>query len=393
MNYTNNLKLSNESISAKSIKNIFINEVKNLSKLFFHKKFEKINFIRNMDYLNKKNDDSDNSKEQGNLKDSLEIKKMKIKNELIDNIKGKFAKNNTNSDSFENSRFNNYPKSVSIRRKKNRDIKINLKKIISQQKDIKTLINDTPDLSIKSEKDNNPELIIIQENSQQKPINNHNNMSRNKNDVSPKISVETNTDSTLVEKYKIKLGLKDIIEEIENPQLRLYDQYYKYEGKDQLDNKKVTFVKRRRNTRKIMTNIQNNKSENDSELLNYDLNNSNNKRSNKKIITENNINNHRNFIQQFEKNKKIFEFNESENFESNGGTIIEHMEKEKLKNEMNPNEEKKTKIKNNLEKEKNKKIEENSPNKIIPKKMKKRIQNVKNSNKKLNENVNITIMN
>ena len=118
MNYTNNLKLSNESISAKSIKNIFINEVKNLSKLFFHKKFEKINFIRNMDYLNKKNDDSDNSKEQGNLKDSLEIKKMKIKNELIDNIKGKFAKNNTNSDSFENSRFNNYPKSVSIRRKK-----------------------------------------------------------------------------------------------------------------------------------------------------------------------------------------------------------------------------------------------------------------------------------
>ena len=142
-NYTNNLKFSQRGISARKIKNIFINEVKNLSKLFFHKKYEKINFIRNIDNLNKSNDDSYSSKEEGNSNISLEIKKMKIKNELIDNIAGKFSNNDSNSDSFNNSnRFNNYPKSVSIRRKKQRDIKIkiNLKKNINQQqKDIKTI--------------------------------------------------------------------------------------------------------------------------------------------------------------------------------------------------------------------------------------------------------------
>ena len=292
-NYTNNLKFSQRGISARKIKNIFINEVKNLSKLFFHKKYEKINFIRNIDNLNKNNDDSFNSKEEGNSNISLEIKKMKIKNELIDNIAGKFSNNDSNSDSLVNSdRFNNYPKSVSIRRKKQRDIKIkiNLKKNINQQqKDIKTILNDTPDLSIKSEKGNadNTESNNIKQNNQQIPIHNHNNMSRNKNDINPKISVETNTDSTLVEKYKNLIGLKDIIEEVENPQLRLYDQYYKYERHDQLDDEKITFISKRRVKRKLETNIQSNRNENNSELLKYDINNSNNKRSNKKMFTEN----------------------------------------------------------------------------------------------------------
>ena len=53
--------------------------------------------------MNKSNDDSYSSKEEGNSKISLEIKKMKIKNELIDNIAGKFSNNDSNSDSFNNS--------------------------------------------------------------------------------------------------------------------------------------------------------------------------------------------------------------------------------------------------------------------------------------------------
>ena len=77
--------------------------------------------------MNKNNDESDNSREEGNSNISLEIKKMKIKNELIDNIAGKFSNNDSNSDSFDNTKkFNNYPKSVSIRRKKQRDIKMKI---------------------------------------------------------------------------------------------------------------------------------------------------------------------------------------------------------------------------------------------------------------------------
>ena len=393
--YTNNnLKLTTENISDKNIKNIFINEVKNLSKLFFHKKFEK---IRNINNLNNKNEDSDNSKEEGNSIFGLEIKKLKIKNELIDNILEKFIKNNSNS--FEEiTKFNNYPKSVSISKKKYRDMKINLKKNINKEKDMKTINNASSDLSIKNDIENNTELNKYQKNSQMMPKNLRNSMINNKNDIIQKISVETNTDSTLVEKYKNLIGLKDIIEEVENPPLKLYEQYYKHEVNDQLNEDKVTFINKKRITRKFDKNIENNKSEDNPEILKY----SNNNRSNKKIFTENNNHNHINGLNSIKNN---IEFNEFENLESNDETITEHMRKEKLKIDMNSNKVKKLNINNNIgkdeiseikvEKEKNKRIEKKNKNKINKNKKankakkKKKLKRIKQSNKKLNENNNI----
>ena len=84
--YTNYLKTHTKALSVKNIKNIIINEVKYLSKLFFHKKFEKINKVRNAYFIDLKFDNSESSHEELNSENSFEIKKMRIKNELIDNI-------------------------------------------------------------------------------------------------------------------------------------------------------------------------------------------------------------------------------------------------------------------------------------------------------------------
>ena len=154
--YTNYLKTHTKALSVKSIKNIFINEVKYLSKLFFHKKFEKINKVRNANFIDLKFENSESSNVELNLENSLEIKKLEIKNELIDNIVDKVENNPANSNLILNrNKFNNYPKSVTINNKRNRDIQINLKKNANFEKEMKIIMNNSPDLLIKNKTENN----------------------------------------------------------------------------------------------------------------------------------------------------------------------------------------------------------------------------------------------
>ena len=409
--YTNYLKSNKKDLSAGKIKNILINEVKNLSKLFFHKKFEKINMIRNIDFIDSKIDGIDNSNDDLNLENSLEIKKLRIKNELIDNIINKVSNNNNNS-SFNSNRnnFNNYPKSVTINNKRNRDIKINLKKSSNFTKDIRIMMDNTPDLLIKNETENNKEndtqLIKYQQNFDKLPLNIRKSISKNQKDINQKISEKINTDSNLIEKYRNFNGAQNFLEEENNaPEKRLYEQYYKFEGIDQLSDEIDVKNMKNRNSRKFSKFIENNTKINTSEILKYE----NAKRNSIKYIEKNNsnnINDNNYYIRAKTESNNNYEFNELKNQNIKDKILLGKIKENK--NQMNKNNEiiyeengKINRIKkykrnsNNIDmKIKSENIENNIQNikKLIKRKSNDFTNNKKNkkvTNRKLNEDINI----
>ena len=109
--------------------------------------------IRNFNNLNNQSDELDESVGEKILNGNSEIKKISIKNELMDNLLEKYISRNSIS-LEQNNRFNNYPKSVTIKKKKYRDMKINLKKIVNTEK----MKLEIPDLYIESENKNSSEL-------------------------------------------------------------------------------------------------------------------------------------------------------------------------------------------------------------------------------------------
>ena len=409
--YTNYLKSNKKDLSAGKIKNILINEVKNLSKLFFHKKFEKINMIRNIDFIDSKIDGIDNSNDDLNLENSLEIKKLRIKNELIDNIINKFS-NNKNNSSFNSNRnnFNNYPKSVTINNKRNRDIKINLKKSSNFTKDIRIIMDNTPDLLIKNETENNKEndtqLIKYQQNFDKLPLNIRKSISKNQKDINQKISEKINTDSNLLEKYRNFNGAQNFLEEENNAsEKRLYEQYYKFEGIDQLSDEIDVKNMKNRNSRKFSKFIENNTKINTSEILKYE----NAKRNSIKYIEKNNsnnINDNNYYIRAKTESNNNYEFNELKNQNIKDKILLGKIKENK--NQMNKNNEiiyeengKINRIKkykrnsNNIDmKIKSENIENNIQNikKLIKRKSNDFTNNKKNkkvTNRKLNEDINI----
>ena len=406
LNYKNYLKTSAKTISPKSIKNIIINEVKNLSKLFFHKKYEKtraIRTIRNMDIINNKNDESNNSKEEVSSENSLEIKKAEIKNELIDNIINKLIKNDSNFIEKRN-RFNNYPKSVTIDNKRNRENKINLKKNLNFRNDMKKIMNDTPDLSITGEKQNNSELNQYQKNSVKLTSKQRKSLIQNTKDIIQKISVETNTDSTLIEKYKSLNGLKNILEENNEQPNVLYEPYYRYEGVDQQSDEKEIIIKKNRNPRKFSKYLGQQKRNKKLEELKYSHENQNSYiENNDKKYLKNRNNNNKVKISKTETSQNNYEFNEFENDDSKGETIMELMNSKNNKNNKQTNKDKEINNKENIkgkkkknkikvDKERNKKNDIISQNKITNKKSNKlkknKIKNEKYSNIKENHEIN-----
>ena len=409
--YTNYLKSNKKDLSAGKIKNILINEVKNLSKLFFHKKFEKINMIRNIDFIDSKIDGIDNSNDDLNLENSLEIKKLRIKNELIDNIINKVSNNNNNSSFISNrNNFNNYPKSVTINNKRNRDIKINLKKSSNFTKDIRIIMDNTPDLLIKNETENNKEndtqLIKYQQNFDKLPLNIRKSISKNQKDINQKISEKINTDSNLIEKYRNFNGAQNFLEEENNaPEKRLYEQYYKFEGIDQLSDEIDVKNMKNRISRKFSKFIENNTKINTSEILKYE----NAKRNSIKYIEKNNsnnINDNNYYIRAKTESNNNYEFNELKNQNIKDKILLGKIKENK--NQMNKNNEiiyeengKINRIKkykrnsNNIDmKIKSENIENNIQNikKLIKRKSNDFTNNKKNkkvTNRKLNEDINI----
>ena len=409
--YTNYLKSNKKDLSAGKIKNILINEVKNLSKLFFHKKFEKINMIRNIDFIDSKIDGIDNSNDDLNLENSLEIKKLRIKNELIDNIINKVSNNNNNSSFISNrNNFNNYPKSVTINNKRNRDIKINLKKSSNFTKDIRIMMDNTPDLLIKNEtennKDNDTQLIKYQQNFDKLPLNIRKSISKNQKDINQKISEKINIDSNLIEKYRNFNGAQNFLEEENNaPEKRLYEQYYKFEGIDQLSDEIDVKNMKNRISRKFSKFIENNTKINTSEILKYE----NAKRNSIKYIEKNNsnnINDNNYYIRAKTESNNNYEFNELKNQNIKDKILLGKIKENK--NQMNKNNEiiyeengKINRIKkykrnsNNIDmKIKSENIENNIQNikKLIKRKSNDFTNNKKNkkvTNRKLNEDINI----
>ena len=409
--YTNYLKSNKKDLSTGKIKNILINEVKNLSKLFFHKKFEKINMIRNIDFIDSKIDGIDNSNDDLNLENSLEIKKLRIKNELIDNIINKVSNNNNNSSFISNrNNFNNYPKSVTINNKRNRDIKINLKKSSNFTKDIRIIMDNTPDLLIKNETENNKEndtqLIKYQQNFDKLPLNIRKSISKNQKDINQKISEKINTDSNLIEKYRNFNGAQNFLEEENNaPEKRLYEQYYKFEGIDQLSDEIDVKNMKNRISRKFSKFIENNTKINTSEILKYE----NAKRNSIKYIEKNNsnnINDNNYYIRAKTESNNNYEFNELKNQNIKDKILLGKIKENK--NQMNKNNEiiyeengKINRIKkykrnsNNIDmKIKSENIENNIQNikKLIKRKSNDFTNNKKNkkvTNRKLNEDINI----
>ena len=409
--YTNYLKSNKKDLSTGKIKNILINEVKNLSKLFFHKKFEKINMIRNIDFIDSKIDGIDNSNDDLNLENSLEIKKLRIKNELIDNIINKVSNNNNNSSFISNrNNFNNYPKSVTINNKRNRDIKINLKKSSNFTKDIRIMMDNTPDLLIKNETENNKEndtqLIKYQQNLDKLPLNIRKSISKNQKDINQKISEKINIDSNLIEKYRNFNGAQNFLEEENNaPEKRLYEQYYKFEGIDKLSDEIDVKNMKNRNSRKFSKFIENNTKINTSEILKYE----NAKRNSIKYIEKNNsnnINDNNYYIRAKTESNNNYEFNELKNQNIKDKILLGKIKENK--NQMNKNNEiiyeengKINRIKkykrnsNNIDmKIKSENIENNIQNikKLIKRKSNDFTNNKKNkkvTNRKLNEDINI----
>ena len=409
--YTNYLKSNKKDLSTGKIKNILINEVKNLSKLFFHKKFEKINMIRNIDFIDSKIDGIDNSNDDLNLENSLEIKKLRIKNELIDNIINKVSNNNNNSSFISNrNNFNNYPKSVTINNKRNRDIKINLKKSSNFTKDIRIMMDNTPDLLIKNEtennKDNDTQLIKYQQNLDKLPLNIRKSISKNQKDINQKISEKINIDSNLIEKYRNFNGAQNFLEEENNaPEKRLYEQYYKFEGIDKLSDEIDVKNMKNRISRKFSKFIENNTKINTSEILKYE----NAKRNSIKYIEKNNsnnINDNNYYIRAKTESNNNYEFNELKNQNIKDKILLGKIKENK--NQMNKNNEiiyeengKINRIKkykrnsNNIDmKIKSENIENNIQNikKLIKRKSNDFTNNKKNkkvTNRKLNEDINI----
>ena len=286
-NYTNYIKKTKRKISAKSIKNIIINEVKNLSKLFFHKKYEKINMILNTDNMNSKIDDNNNFQEEEYSENNIEIKKRKIKRELIDNIIEKTLKKNRNSIK-QSDILNNNLKSFTNKNKRNSDVKINLKRNSNFNNDMKIIVDDIPYLIIRNE--NNSELDEYQKNNNNLTLENLNIPIKNKKKSIQLISVETNTDSTLIEKYK---PLMDIKEENNDLQNQLYQPYYIYEGIDIQSEEKEKIISKNRKSiisSKFSERNKNQKNSNDLESLMYEIKTKNNMEYNKNYNSDNKIN-------------------------------------------------------------------------------------------------------
>ena len=286
-NYTNYIKKTNRKISAKSIKNIIINEVKNLSKLFFHKKYEKIKMILNTDNMNSKIDDNNNFQEEEYSENNIEIKKRKIKRELIDNIIEKTLKKNRNSIK-QSDILNNNLKSFTNKNKRNSDVKINLKRNSNCNNDMKIIVDDIPNLIIRNE--NNSELDEYQKNNNNLTLENLNIPIKNKKKSIQLISVETNTDSTLIEKYK---PLMDIKEENNDLQNRLYQPYYIYEGIDLQSEEKEKIISKNRKSiisSKFSERNKNQRNSNDLESLMYEIKTKNNMEYNKNYNSDNKIN-------------------------------------------------------------------------------------------------------
>ena len=140
-------------------------------------------------------------------------------------------------------------------------MKMNLKKNIKNGNSMKRIMNDIPDLFLSNEKNIKTELNKYQNNAEQMTINNKNKMTRNERNELKKLSFETNPNSTPLKikknKNKNKIGLKSYMEEVDNPKLRLYEQYYKYEGEDQLSDENITFSIKRRISKKFSVNSEN----------------------------------------------------------------------------------------------------------------------------------------
>ena len=286
-NYTNYIKKTKMKISAKSIKNIIINEVKNLSKLFFHKKYEKIKMILNTDNMNSKIDDNNQFQEEEYSENNIEIKKRKIKRELIDNIIEKTLKKNRNSIK-QSDILNNNLKSFTNKNKRNSDVKINLKRNSNCNNDMKIIVDDIPNLIIRNE--NNSELDEYQKNNNNLTLENLNIPIKNKKKSIQLISVETNTDSTLIEKYK---PLMDIKEENNDLQNQLYQPYYIYEGIDIQSEEKEKIISKNRKSiisSKFSERNKNQKNSNDLESLMYEIKTKNNMEYNKNYNSDNKIN-------------------------------------------------------------------------------------------------------
>ena len=286
-NYTNYIKKTKMKISAKSIKNIIINEVKNLSKLFFHKKYEKIKMILNTDNMNSKIDDNNQFQEEEYSENNIEIKKRKIKRELIDNIIEKTLKKNRNSIK-QSDILNNNLKSFTNKNKRNSDVKINLKRNSNCNNDMKIIVDDIPNFIIRNE--NNSELDEYQKNNNNLTLENLNIPIKNKKKSIQLISVETNTDSTLIEKYK---PLMDIKEENNDLQNQLYQPYYIYEGTDIQSEEKEKIISKNRKSiisSKFSERNKNQRNSNDLESLMYEIKTKNNMEYNKNYNSDNKIN-------------------------------------------------------------------------------------------------------
>ena len=315
--YINEINPINKNASLKFIRNILVNEVKTLSTIFFYKKKEKKNekdlprnmrIVRNLfgKYKLKHDNINENKRKKDELDFQLDIKREEIKQKLMEKIIEKLVKNKDeekDKNKIENNEFNS--RKNSLRNNKSIDFS-NIRKI-------KKYLT----------KQNTNEL--LEENNENIKINlsNHYN-------IIQKVSVQTNTDSSLNTNYnnnkydntekkeihkKEKKEVKDKDEEESIENYGLFEPYYKYEAYS--DNKKYK-QEYRRNIKKqsIKDYIRSNKTESmdNSKSINYSKNSSPTpyKKKYRKLEPLNNSLNNRSFNQENNdndkiENKKIFE--------------------------------------------------------------------------------------
>ena len=229
-------------------------------------------------------------------------------------------------------------------------------------------------------------------------------ISKNQKDINRKISEKVNADSNLIEKYRNFNGAQNFLEEENNaPEKRLYEQYYKFEGIDQLSDEIDVKNMKNRNSRKFSKFIENNTKINTSEILKYE----NAKRNSIKYIEKNNsnnINDNNYYIRAKTESNINYEFNELKNQNIKDKILLGKIKENK--NQMNKNNEiiyeengKINRIKkykrnsNNIDiKIKSENIENNIQNikKLIKRKSNDFTNNKKNkkvTNRKLNEDI------
>ena len=265
--YINTINPLNENASIKFIRNILMNEVKNLSEIFFYKKKEKdiprnMRIVKNIFAKYKINHENTNEnkikKEDKDLQ--LDVKRDEIKRQLLEKIMEKLVETDEQTLNNKINKIKNN-KSVEVLNMQN-------------NKGLNGLLYKNG-----NEEENNT--------TQEENNNNKNNIIDNqKKNIVQKVSVHTNTDSNLNTKYN-KIEKKEIKKSNDNnnphynkdddetENYGFYEPYYRYDRYDNNKEYKKQY-RRNRNRQSIKDYIKSNKTESLDNSKNINVTNSQN---------------------------------------------------------------------------------------------------------------------